>query len=295
MTSIDTVGQTIVYTDENGTDFTIDLTGLETLTSISIDSTAGTITYIDEDGNDTVLNVADLVKVHETVTSINVSGQEFTYTDEDGGTVTVDIADLETTTTVTNTIAGNRIATYNNEDGVPVDVNETITTLTDNSDGTYTYTSEDPSASPTVINLYSSNSISEIYDVAGGQVFGATFSDINFATPGIVDADYTAGANSISINTDGRYRVTYRVTTSVTNNTRSGAEFNLTLNGTAAPGTYSSSYQRNRDVDRNTVTVTKVLNLSSGDIIRVEGRRYSNFGVIETVANGSSLLIERLK
>ena len=43
ITTLDTMGQTIVYTDEAGNATTIDLTGLETLTSISIDDAAGTI------------------------------------------------------------------------------------------------------------------------------------------------------------------------------------------------------------------------------------------------------------
>ena len=111
------------------------------MTSISIDEVAGTITYVDEDSNPTVLDVATLVDIHETVTTINVAGQVITYRDEDGNDTDVDIRDLETTTVVTNTVAGNRIATYTNEDLVDVDVNETITTL-DTMGQTIVYTDE---------------------------------------------------------------------------------------------------------------------------------------------------------
>ena len=272
----------------------IDLKGLETLTSVSIDTTAGTITYIDEDLVPTVLNVRNLVKVHETVTAINVAGQTFTYTDEDGGTVTVDIRNLETTTTMTGVQGtGKIIGTYRNEDLVDVNIRETVTTLTDNANGTYTYNSEN--ATTTTIDLYSSNRIAEIYDIAGTQTLSTAYANVNFATSGIVDPGFTATTNSITVTTPGRYRITYRVTTSVTDNTRTGAEFELTRNGVTQPGSYASTYQRNNDVDRNTIAVTKVVDLVANDVIRVRGRRYSSFGSIQMVANGSSLLIERLK
>ncbi len=55
------------------------------------------------------------------------------------------------TDTVTNTIAGNTIATHTAVDGTVVNINETVTTLTDNSNGTFTYTSED--GTPTDIDM----------------------------------------------------------------------------------------------------------------------------------------------
>ena len=137
------MGQTIVYTDEAGNATTIDLTGLETLTSISIDDAAGTITYVDEDLNDNVLDLRSLVDIHETLTTItvDVAGQTVTYLDEDNLPTTIDIAELETTTTVTNTVAGNPIATYTNEEDADVVINETITTL-DTMGQTIVYTDE---------------------------------------------------------------------------------------------------------------------------------------------------------
>ncbi len=60
----------------------------------------------------------------------------------------MDIKSLETTTNLTNTIAnGQVIGTYTNEDGVSVDIKESVTTLVNNNDGTYSYTSEDGSVS----------------------------------------------------------------------------------------------------------------------------------------------------
>jgi len=79
--------------------------------------------------------------VNETITAIVDNGDgTFTFTHEDGSQSTLDAASLETLTTVTNAIAGNRIATYTDEDGIPFDIDETITALVDNGDGTFTFT-----------------------------------------------------------------------------------------------------------------------------------------------------------
>ena len=112
-----------MYTDETGTAFVADLTGLETLTVL--DTVGQTITYQDEDG---VVFTADITDL-ETLTAIDTVGQTITYRDEDGITFTADIRDLETTTTVTDTVSGHLIATYTNEDGVGVAIDETITSL----------------------------------------------------------------------------------------------------------------------------------------------------------------------
>jgi len=135
----------------------------------------------------------------------------------------------------------------------------------------------------------------ELFDTDGSQAIGPTWTNINFSTEGIIDAGYTSTANSISVTETGRYRVTYRVTTQVVNNTRTGGEFELLLNGSTVPGSYASTYQRNRDVDRNTINVVRVVDLNVGDELQVRGQRYSSNGDLETVANGSSLLVERLR
>ena len=77
----------------------------------------------------------------ETLTAIDTVGQTITYRDEDGITFTADIRDLETTTTVTDTVSGHLIATYTNEDGVGVAIDETITSL-DTVGQTLVYTDE---------------------------------------------------------------------------------------------------------------------------------------------------------
>ena len=61
-----------------------------------------------------------------------------TYLNENGDTVEIQ----ETVTQFVNTIQGNRIGTYFNEEGTQIDVYETVTQLTDNGDGSLTYVNE---------------------------------------------------------------------------------------------------------------------------------------------------------
>jgi hypothetical protein len=144
--------------------------------------------------------------------------------------------------------------------------------------------------------------VAEIYNAAPAvaQTISGAFLDINFATAGIVDAsDFTTSANSITINKAGRYEVTYRVSTASTNNERNGGEFYLDVGGTESSGTRAYTYGRNNVVDKNTVTVTKIIVAAAGTVIKVKGRVYASSSSppfsLTMVANGSSLIVKRIK
>jgi hypothetical protein len=83
------------------------------------------------------------------------------------------------------------------------------------------------------------------------------------------------------------------------NNNRTGVEFRLMEDGVEVPGTRSYAYSRNNAIGSNTVTVTKILDLDANQEISVEGQVYQAQGsgtdTAETVANGSSLIIKRIK
>jgi len=90
----------------NGNVLTVDLTPLrdsftETLTTI-IENTNGTFSYVDENGNTTVVDVSNL----ETLTTIalNADDTNIDYVDEDGNTTQLDltaiVANLEALTTI---------------------------------------------------------------------------------------------------------------------------------------------------------------------------------------------------
>ena len=98
----------------------------------------------------------------ETVTTLALNGTNLEYSDEEGVTTVIPIPsgvstdvgnDLvlgmdglpyfsETVTTVVPSVTGHAIATYNNEGGAAVIIEETVTSLVDNGDSTATYTSE---------------------------------------------------------------------------------------------------------------------------------------------------------
>ena len=156
ITSLDTVGQTLVYTDETGTAFVADLTGLETLTVL--DTVGQTITYRDEDGITFTADIRDL----ETLTVIDTVGQTITYRDEDGITFTADIRDLETTTLLTGVqTTGKIIGSYTNEDSLTVDIRETVTTL-ELTGNDLSFTNEDNSNSAIDLSTYLDNTDEQI-------------------------------------------------------------------------------------------------------------------------------------
>ena len=127
----------ITFTDELGNDTVIDLPNLETITDITALLDDGHLigTYNNEDGT--------TFDLRETVTALADNGDgTYTFTHEDGTASTIDATAVETLTTLTNTIAGNRIGTYTDEATGSFDINETITELVDNGDGTLTYVDE---------------------------------------------------------------------------------------------------------------------------------------------------------
>lgn len=143
--------------------------------------------------------------------------------------------------------------------------------------------------------------VAEIYDATGGQAINeGLFSAINFNTVGIVDSDYTTSSNAITITKSGRYEITYRVSTETTNNERNGGEFYLEVAGTESPGTRAYTYSRNNVVDKNTITVTKIIDVTGATLIKVKGQVYASSqggtsSSVNMVINGSSLIVKRIK
>ncbi|MEJ1224136.1 hypothetical protein WAA86_15350, partial [Sediminicola sp. 1XM1-17] len=143
---------TITYTDELGANQTITMlstdanndiivgadgglylnvasvTVAETVTNL-VDNNNGTITYTNEDGTAQTVSKADITD--------NLDGT-YTFTNNDGSDVVINTNGV----TISNVVAGNRIATITNAAGVSADINETVTTLADNANGTFSYTSE---------------------------------------------------------------------------------------------------------------------------------------------------------
>jgi hypothetical protein len=135
----------------------------------------------------------------------------------------------------------------------------------------------------------------EIYDVAGTQALSNVFTNLNLGTTTIADAGFVTASGVITVANAGLYRITFRATVRVTNNVASGGEFQLTNAGVAIPGSLGYTFQQNNNRQQGTVTVVKVVNLIAGSTIAVQGRRYSTAGNLTLTANGSSLLIEKIR
>ncbi|MCO5726084.1 hypothetical protein NG653_14610, partial [Robiginitalea sp. 2V75] len=101
----------------------------ETVTNLT-DNGDGSFTYVNENGVPQTVSKADLTD--------NGNGT-YTFTNNDGSDVTINTNGIA----ISNTVAGNRIATITDAGGTVTDIDETITTLVDNADGSFTYTSED--------------------------------------------------------------------------------------------------------------------------------------------------------
>ena len=244
---IDNGDGTFSYTTEDGSIITIDVSNLETTTTLVntlsggnligtytnedgvivniyetvttlVDNGNQTFTYTSEDGTITIIDITNL----ETTTTLSVGPNpgEITYINEDGTVVTIDIANLETTTTLVNTLSGgNLIGTYTNEDGVIVNIYETVTTLVSNGDGTYAYTSEDGTTTTITDTLGALNCTTNQVAIWNGTIW--VCEDIsNLETTTYLTNTLTSG-NLIGTyeNEDGTIVNIYETVTSIIENT----------------------------------------------------------------------------
>ncbi|WP_158837966.1 hypothetical protein [Polaribacter sp. L3A8] len=140
---------------------------------------------IDETSNITTVTIKDTLTVKKIIEldgvlldendSAGTVGQILTATAT--GTNWDNISSLETTSTITNTIVGHKIADYTNENGgTPVTINETVTSLSQDN-------------TPTTTNAS-----------ATGEI---TFTDENGSTTGKAQVVSANAANTISVGTDG--------------------------------------------------------------------------------------------
>ncbi|RNL77946.1 hypothetical protein ED312_20360, partial [Sinomicrobium pectinilyticum] len=140
--------------------------------NVSYNGTTQEFTYVDENGEVQTLNIEELIRLNESVTTlVNNNDGTYTYTNEEGEATLVDVpSDIieqitnrsgdvyESITNLIDQSAGNvsydgttQEFTYVDENGESqsinleelVRANETITTLVNNNDGTYTYTNEE--------------------------------------------------------------------------------------------------------------------------------------------------------
>ena len=101
----------------------------ETTTSIQITNTGGdprNIVYTDEEGNDTTLDLRNLVRAQETVTSLALAANILTYTDEAGTDTDIDLSiyvdDSNLARITSGTVNDAGIATFTRDDNTTFDI-----------------------------------------------------------------------------------------------------------------------------------------------------------------------------
>ncbi|WP_316806790.1 hypothetical protein [Pedobacter agri] len=238
---------TYLYTSENGNKTIINVpadvinnfqaiandNSVRTILENILKSTGGNVsydgtnfTYIDNAGVKQTINISQLVKANETITTLidNKNGT-YTYTAEDGKQTIINvpanvisnfqtIANDNSVRTIIENIVKNTGGnvfydganfTYVDNNGVKqtinisqlVKANETITTLIDNKNGTYTYTAED--GKQTIINV-PANVISNFQTIANDNSVRTIIENIVKNTGGNVFYD---GANFTYVDNSG--------------------------------------------------------------------------------------------
>lgn len=159
-TLVDNGDGSLTYTSENGTVTTFDAA----TSTLTYDAGTHDLTFTDEDG------VAQVINLDNPTLAYTPATNTLTHVAPDGTVTNIDLSDLDNTSVVTNLIAGNRIATHDDGNGTVVDIDETITTLTQNDlTGDITYTAEDGTTS--TVDVVSTDANNDITAGADGGAF----------------------------------------------------------------------------------------------------------------------------
>jgi len=130
------------------------------------------------------------------------------------------------------------------------------------------------------------------------QDLGTVWTDITWDNEVRKDSLYTHAASSavVSVGSDGWYLVTAECSADLGSGTsRSHATWRLVLDqggGYAeVPGTIGGTYHRTVNDDEATMSITRMLDLDSGDLIKLQG--FDNGNDVQTMANGCRFMMER--
>ncbi|MDX1326067.1 MAG: hypothetical protein R3299_00085, partial [Arenibacter sp.] len=243
-TIVEKADGTFTFRDENGVDTVIDVTNMETLTTLALNADNINLDYTDEDGILTQLNLSALVDNLETVTSlIKNNDGTLTFNNESGisnninlisgnanndivagtdGGLYLNVASVTISETITNLVDNNDgTITYTNENGVDQTISKA--NIIDHSNGTYTFTNNDGSDvlintnGVAISNVVAGNRIATITNAAGAST------DINETTTALTDngdgtftyssengtiTNFNSKISSVVDHTDGTYTIT---------------------------------------------------------------------------------------
>lgn len=140
----------------------------------------------------------------------------------------------------------------------------------------------------------------DAYDAAGGTDISGGFTDVPLDTEREETADFshTGSSASVTINTAGKYLVTYAVTAEITfagTETRAESKLQVDTGGGFADlaGTLSACELGLSAAPGGTMTRTLIYDAAAGDVLKIQAQRSSGTATVELVASGSSLTIRR--
>jgi hypothetical protein len=139
------------------------------------------------------------------------------------------------------------------------------------------------------------------YDSVGGQSVGASAVTIALNQVGL-NGDpqvYTPNVNGeLTFDRAGIYSVSWSVTLRITNNsgTNSRAFLERDTGGgfVLVPGTYGHGYHVNSTIGYATISGCITAQVAAGTKIRIRAQSFAGGNALQTVANGSSLTVERI-
>ena len=136
------------------------------------------------------------------------------------------------------------------------------------------------------------------YDAAGGTLIPTSWADITWDTEVRKDALYGHPNDDaeITFNDDGWYLLTAECGDTVSDNTRSDADWRLVINTGSGyveiPGSRAATYSRNHLNGNGSMSISRLIEISAGDVVKVQGQ--SNRPTqVSTLPNTCRLLIER--
>ena len=138
----------------------------------------------------------------------------------------------------------------------------------------------------------------DVYDNTGGQTFTTGTITVNLDTTRLDSGDgaFTLASDEVTINKEGTYVITYRVSLEVVgSNTRSGGRAWLEIDTgggfSEVDGSRAYTYNRQQGDSENTAVAMVILDLNVGDELRVRAARQHGSGTLSTIADSSSLSI----
>lgn len=133
------------------------------------------------------------------------------------------------------------------------------------------------------------------YNTSDTTLFTASPTTMTLDATDVSDAPYTLAADEVTIGTTGRYVISWSCSLDghLGGAARTNAASVLQRNGTDIPGTKSEHYIRQANHGATGGGV-KIMDITAGDVIRIQAQRDIGAGTVRQVANGTRMTIRRI-